>query len=216
MFVNKAHSAIICGSTGCGKTEFMLNLLRPPQGTGDLPPGYGWVYNYKHIIIICPTLRLNKTYHKNKWLFNNSKIILIPDVEKWGGLDRCLKMNYETLGLMDDSPVLFIIDDCADMNDIKKKNQMITKLAFSGRHANCSVWILTQKYNSILTDFREQIKWMALFYCKDRDSFSQALKENDVIPTQEARNTMRDKLAENKYSKLILIAEQPTSYEFRL
>ena len=202
MFVDKAHSALICGATGCGKTEFMLKLLKDNQN------------HFGRIIIICPTLKINKTYHVHKWLFKNPQVMLIPDVEEYGGLDRCLQIHYETIGKMDDSQVLFIIDDCAGMNDIKKKNRMITKLAFSGRHANCSVWILTQKYNSVLTDFREQIKWMALFYCKDRDSFNEALRENDVVPTQEERNAMRNLLAKHKYSKLILIAEQPTSYKF--
>ena len=115
---------------------------------------------------------------------------------------------------MDDSQVLFVINGCAGMK--KKKNQMITELAFSGRHANCSVWILTQKYNSVLTDFREQIKWMALFYCKDRDSFNEALRENDVIPMQGEQNAMRDLLAKHKQSKLVSITGQPTSYEFIL
>ena len=27
MFPKHAHSAIICGATGCGKTEFVLDLL---------------------------------------------------------------------------------------------------------------------------------------------------------------------------------------------
>ena len=26
-FIKKAHAAIICGATDCGKTEFTLNLL---------------------------------------------------------------------------------------------------------------------------------------------------------------------------------------------
>ena len=91
---------------------------------------------------------------------------------------------------------------------------MLSELAFSGRHLFCSLWILTQKYNSILTDVREQIKWLALFYCKDRDSFEEALRENDVIPSLEERKKMRDLLSKYKHSKLILITEQPTSYHF--
>lgn len=202
MFVPGAHAAIICGATSCGKTEFMLNLLKKERSF------------FKYIIIICPTLKWNETYHAHKWLWNDENIFLIDDVEKFGGLDRCLKIQYETIGMMDKSPVLFIIDDCAGMNDIKTKNKMLTKLAFSGRHLNCSVWILTQKYNSILTDFRVQIKWMALFYCKDRDSFESALRENDVIPSQDERNKMRNLLANHEYSKLLLIMQQPTSYKF--
>ena len=91
---------------------------------------------------------------------------------------------------------------------------MLSELAFSGRHLRCSLWILTQKYNSVLTNIRQQIKWLVLFYCKDRDSFEEALRENDVIPSLEERKTMHDLLSKYKHSKLILITEQPTSYHF--
>ena len=91
---------------------------------------------------------------------------------------------------------------------------MLSELAFSGRHLNCSLWILTQKYNSVLTDVREQIKWLALFYCKDRDNFEEALRENDVILSLEERKEMRKLLSKYKHSKLILITEQLTSYHF--
>ena len=105
-----------------------------------------------------------------------------------------------------------IVDDCSAEKGMKKKQQMLSELAFSGRHLNCSLWILTQKYNSVLTDVREQIKWLALFYCKDRDSFEEALRENDVVPSLEERREMRQLLSKYKHSKLILITEQPTSY----
>ena len=97
---------------------------------------------------------------------------------------------------------------------MKRKQQKVSELAFSRRHLGCSLMILTQKYNSALTDLREQIKWLALFYCKDRDSFEEALRENDVIPSLEERREMRQLLSKYKHSKLILITEQPTSYHF--
>ena len=81
---------------------------------------------------------------------------------------------------------------------------MLSELAFSGRHLNCSLWILTQKYNAILTDVRQQIKWL--------DSFEEALRENDVVTSLEERKEMRQLLSKYKHSKLILITEQPTSY----
>ena len=52
-FIKKAHSAIICGATDCGKTEFTLNLLETE-----------YKQFFKYIIIICPTWRYNKTYLK--------------------------------------------------------------------------------------------------------------------------------------------------------
>ena len=95
---------------------------------------------------------------------------------------------------------------------MKRKQQMLSELAFSGRHLGCSLWILIQKYNATLTDVRQQIKWLALFYCKDRNGFEEALRENDVVPSLEERREMRQLLSKYKHSKLILINEQPMSY----
>ena len=44
-----------------------------------------------------------------------------------------------------------------------------------------------QKYNSVSKDVREQIKWLCLFFTKNRDSFEDCLRENDVIPDKNER-----------------------------
>ena len=64
---------------------------------------------------------------------------------------------------------------------------MISELAFSGRHANHSCWILLQKYNSVLKDFRQQLKWLCIFCCKDRNPFENCLRENDVVEKKETQ-----------------------------
>lgn len=89
---------------------------------------------------------------------------------------------------------------------------MLSTLAFSGRHADQSVWILTQKYNAVLTDFREQTRWCAVFHTKDRDSFDECLRENYVIDTREERDAVRKQLAETRHSKPVLKTDQPTAY----
>ena len=89
---------------------------------------------------------------------------------------------------------------------------MLCELAFSSRRVKQSVWVLTQKYNSVLKDLREQARWVTLFHCKDRDSFEDCLRENAVIPTQEERALARQQLAETKHAKLILKTYQPTAY----
>ena len=89
---------------------------------------------------------------------------------------------------------------------------MLSELAFSGRHAKQSVWVLTQKYNCVLKDLREQTRWVALFHCKDRDSFEDCLRENIVIPTREERALVRQQLAETKHAKLLLKTDQPAAY----
>ena len=129
-----------------------------------------------------------------------------PSSNDW--LNVCLKFAYETYGIQDGHN-LFIIDDCSADKFMTKKKQMLSELAFSGRHMNCSVWVLIQKYNSILTDLREQTKWTALFYTKDQDSFIETLRENNVISSAEEKKEIQKKLANHKHSKLILITEQP-------
>ena len=124
-------------------------------------------------------------------------------------LHQCLRALYN---IFKGSPTLYIIDDCSAKKELTKKKDMLSELAFSGRHADQSVWVCTQKYNSVLKDLREQTRWLALFHCKDRDSFEDCLRENDVIPTKEERAQIKNQLAEKKHVKLILKTDQPTAY----
>ena len=64
-------------------------------------------------------------------------------------------------GMLKGHQTLFIIDDCSAESKINKKRDALLELAFSSRHRNHSSWVLTQKYNSISKDVREQIKWLA-------------------------------------------------------
>jgi len=49
------HSAIICGQTGCGKTQFVLDEL--------LHPDRGYYRNaFEVVFILCPTWKRNRTY----------------------------------------------------------------------------------------------------------------------------------------------------------
>ena len=45
---------------------------------------------------------------------------------------------------------------------------------------------------------REQIKWLCLFFTKDRDSFEDCLRENDVIPDKNEQITKQDDMADHK------------------
>ena len=89
---------------------------------------------------------------------------------------------------------------------------MISELACSGRHANHICWIISQKYDSVLKYFREQLQWLCIFYCKDRSSFENCLRENDVVLDESTRKEICLKLKRKKHSKLILKTDQPTNY----
>lgn len=198
------HCAIICGQTSCGKTEFVLDLLE-----GE----YRGVF--EHIIILCPTIQWNRAYKNRDWIGdvrkpkNKNVIIVNPLINGEEKLQELLRMFFNKYA---GSPTLYIIDDCSATKELTKKKDMLSELAFSGRHAEQSVWVISQRYNSVLKDLREQTKWLCMFYTKDRDSFENCLRENDVIPTLEERQRIKDELSKVKHRKLILRTDQPTGY----
>ena len=172
-----AHSAIICGQPGCGKTVFVLDLIEGPYR------GF-----FRHIVVLCPTIRHNKTYQQRPWIWTDPKVYVL-DLGK--RLHDYLRVFYQVfIG----EPTLYLIDDCSGTKALTKKKVMLS--AFSGRHAAKASGSSPRKYNSVLKDLREQTRWVALFHCKDRDSYEDCLRENDVISTREERALVRQQLAE--------------------
>ena len=70
------------------------------------------------------------------------------------------------------SPTLYLLDDLSATKALIKWKDMLSELAFSGRHANQRVWVLSERYSSILKDLREQTKWICMFHCNDRNYFN--------------------------------------------
>ena len=165
------HSTIICGQTGCGKTVFVLDLVLPHDCGG-------YRGMFAHIVILCPTARWNHTYQEQRWVWTDPEVYIADPGDR---LQEYLRAFYL---LFAGELTLYIVDDCSASKALTKNKDMLSELAFSRRHASQSVWVLTQKYNAVLKDLREQTKWIALFHCKDRDSFEDCLRENDVIPTK--------------------------------
>ena len=190
------HSAMFVGVTACGKIEFLLLLLETVYGK-----------HFEFIVILCPAISENKTYRSRKWILDDKNIFIVCDVEEklneWLKLFENILKGYQTL---------YIINDCSAEGEINKKRDALSELAFSGRHRNHSLWILMQKYNSVSKDVREQIKWRCLFFTKDRDSFEDCLRENDIIPDKNERNRLKKCLQDRPYSKLISKCYQSADY----
>ena len=182
------HSAMFVGVTACSKTEFLLRLLETVYKN-----------HFEFIVILCPTISDNKTYLSRKWIFDDKNVFIVCDVEeklnKWIRLFKDTLKGYQTL---------FIINDCSAEGEINKKRDTLSELAFSGRDRNHSLWVLTQKYNSVSKDVREQIKWLCLFFTNDWDSSEGCLRKNDIIPEKNERNRLKKYLQDRPYSKLIL------------
>ena len=198
------HCAIICGQTGCGKTEFVLDILERE-----------YVGVFDNIVILCPTIHWNEAYKSRKWIGDVRKpktkhIIIVNPIHN--GEEKLQELLRVFFNKYAGSETLYIIDDCSATKELTKKKDMLSELAFSGRHAKQSVWVISQRYNSVLKDLREQTKWLCMFYAKDRDSFDNCLKENDVVPTLEERQRIKEELKKKKHRKLILKTDQPTDY----
>ena len=102
-----------------------------------------------------------------------------------GELNEWIKLFRNTLKF---HQTLFIIDNCSAESEINTKRDALSGIAFSGRHRNHSLWVCTQKYNSISKDVIEQLKWLYFFFLtKDRDSFEDCLREIDIVPDKKRK-----------------------------
>jgi len=184
---------MISGITNCGKTHYVLDLLETRYKN-----------KFDYIVIYCPTFLVNKTYDRKFIAHENVIIMNVID-----NLEFLLIMNTIYFGQMNKS-VLFLIDDCANLRDSKIKSSELTKLAFSGRQYGISVWVITQKYNAMVKDFRDCIRMLILFYNKDKKSMELALEENDIIPKNKHGETIE--LLKKQKKKLVIRLEYPFEY----
>lgn len=195
-FLFEPFNMIISGVTNSGKTHFVLDLLE------NVYSNY-----FDNIVLFCPTFFHNETYNR-QWIFKDKKfIVLDPNLVKTQ-LNDVIKYCIE---IFKSSNTLFIIDDCANLHDVKRKATELCHLAFSGRHYGISTWVLIQKYNSLVKDFRENIRFLVLFYNKDENAMKQALEENAVIPKEKRENVLVF-LKENKTGKLLIRLQFPRSF----
>jgi len=198
LFIFNSHNMLISGVTDCGKTHFILDLLETVYKN-----------HFDNIILFCPTFEFNTTYNRDIVNKNKKFIILDPEVVK-KKIDNCIRL---AIYIYKGTNTLFIIDDCANLHDTKIRESELCYLAFSGRHYGITTWVLNQKYNSIVKDFRENIRFLVLFYNKDRKSMKSALEENNIIPN-ELHDEYMEKLKNNKRSKLLIRLQHPFKSEF--
>ena len=145
--MKEPHTVLFLDPTGVGKTHLALDLLE------------GEYFNhFNFTVIICPTLRYNKTYHRRKWFWTDPHIIPIE-------LGSCLYDWMEKLGiLLPGSKTLFLIDDIIANETLKKQRQPLLQLAILRRHKGHSVWLLMQSYTAIPLNIRRQGKMVFFIF----------------------------------------------------
>ncbi len=73
LYPKDPHSTIICAQTGCGKIIFILDLL-------SFRCSYHGIF--QHIVILCPTIRFNKTYQNCSWVWTDPEIFIVDACEQ--------------------------------------------------------------------------------------------------------------------------------------
>lgn len=147
---------IIVGGIGSGKTTTALRLLKIPKDDGGFRKAYNRIY------VVSPTAKYDDKWDK-----------LINEVDEDGNyyqectdetigdiIEKIEMFNEENKGKSPSS--LVIIDDCVDSFTNRKKSKL-DKLILTLRHLKTTVFLMSQKLNSIPTLIRAQARCITFF-----------------------------------------------------
>jgi len=184
---------IITGPTNCGKTKYLIDKLR---GT------FRYVFDY--IILICPTYERNKTY---KGFAKGDKrfIVLSPPNEE----DEINKFLEDIETVFSGKQTLVILDDCAFTKDLKQRSNKFISLAFSGRHLNISLWVLTQQLTAIAKPFRENVACIICFHTPNKKANQTLFDEFGGDLSIENKKHFKEILKTEKYSRILFCLRHP-------
>ena len=167
-YIKEPHTTIFTGQTGCGKTHLVLDLIEKECKK-----------HFNYIVIICPTLRVNKTYHVRDWIKTDDRVWFTEPKDNlylWIGKLSQLLARFEKV---------FIIDDIIANKALDKRRQCLLELSISGRHQGDYLWLLTQSYLAIPKNLRKQVKAIFVWYLKERADLKTVNDENDVLTVDE-------------------------------
>ena len=149
-YIKKLHIAIFIGQTECGKTHLVLDLIENQYNN-----------HFDYIVIICPTLQENDSYHAKEWIKNDDKVWLVDPK------DNLYHWIRKLSGLLRFLEELFIIDDIAN-ESLDKRRQPLLELSISGRHRGHYLRLLTQSYTAIPKNLKRQAKAIFVRYPKEK------------------------------------------------
>ena len=195
MYLKDPHSAIFSGCTGCGKTQRVLDLVEKE-----------YKHHFDNIVILCPTLRWNKTYLERSWIWNDDYVFVF---EPRGNLFELI----EKLGnLFSGEETLFIVDDIIADETLDKKRQPLLELAISGRHRQHSLWLLTQSYTGIPKNLRRQKKQLFIWYPAEKSDLKLIDEETNLM-TPEDLAKIKEQLKSEKHACLFVRLEHPRTFK---
>ena len=193
-YIKKLHIAIFIGQTECGKTHLVLDLIENQYNN-----------HFDYIVIICPTLQENDTYHAKEWIKNDDKVWLVDPK------DNLYHWIRKLSGLLRFLEELFIIDDIAN-ESLDKRRQPLLELSISGRHRGHYLRLLTQSYTAIPKNLKRQAKAIFVRYPKEKADLKTIHNENDVL-TNDELVVVRGILRKSKRACLYIPNEFPGGFK---
>ena len=185
-FIKTPHRAIFSAPTGIGKTHLVLDLIQKYYDG-----------HFDKIIILCPSIRWNKTYLERPWVLKDENVWLLEPKDK-------LHNYIEKLSNLEAGDnVLFIVDDIIADESLDKRRPPLLKLSTFGRHKNHYLWILTQSYTAIPKGLRIQAKAIFVWYQKGLDDMKFIHKENYIL-TDDELVVVREILKQSKHACLYI------------
>lgn len=195
--------ALICGSSGSGKTTFILNYLLQNLKI------------YKLIIYLAPTESLESGFLKtvrqikelkNKFIMLNIRTDSLPTIKELQQINNTKTDNegYKIALILDD-----FINVLTSKDDIKQINAYLTQSS----RASCDLFLLVQTYNKISPSIATNINTLILFpKYMSRDSFNACIRRSF---TGEYNKKIGDVIYEtlrhtNPHKPFIFINDQPS------
>jgi len=149
----------IIGPKGSGKTSVVLSLL-----TSKKSP---FRKHFNNIILVSPTAKYDD---KMKPLYEEldpeNKYFDILNEKTAGEIIEMLNTANEGVKKPRN---LIILDDCTHSFPSGKKPTKISELFTTSRHLKASIWVITHKYNSMPTLFRNQLDALFIFRTSSRN-----------------------------------------------
>lgn len=187
----------IVGSSGSGKTNFILNLLNRECFYKDY---------FDSVLVISPTaLHLDHTYQS---LELKEHCYYEPNEEVLETIMELQEKKIEELGKFRSPKVLLILDDIVSYKNFCNSS-ILLKFAVMSRHWNISMMILSQAYHRIPKSVRLQMS--AIVYFKGSNKELDVLSDDFAAPGyshKEFKN--RIKVATNeRYSFVFIDVNRP-------
>jgi hypothetical protein len=154
---------LIVGGIGSGKTTTALRLLKIPKENG----GYRKAFN--RIYVVSPTAKyddkwdrlINEVDEEGNYYTECTDDTIGEIIDKIEGYNEEFKIEHKKHKGMNPNS-LVIIDDCVDSLTTRKKSKL-DKLILTLRHLKTTVFLMSQKLNSIPTLIRAQARCITFF-----------------------------------------------------